>query len=161
MKRFQLAVATVVGSLAGFAPTAAEAQVPGPRPVITPIPRPAVSPYLNLLRRGQSTALNYYNLVLPEVTFQRNISDLQQVATTNQRSITQLEDTTGALPETGHHASFMSHTRYFMNGAGYGMGAGGGRPTMSTPSPSSTSRSPSPLSGATSRGVPSVPSRGR
>lgn len=159
MKRFQLAAVAVVGFLALLVPATARGQVGGPRPVMAPVFRPAVSPYLNLLRRGQSTALNYYNLVLPEVNFAKNISDINDQVIGNQRSITQLEDTSNTLPDTGHHAQFMSHAKYFMNSAGGGVG-GGRSSGVSQSSPTTSGRVPSG-SGSSGRGSAASSSRGR
>src|SRR3954468_5995244 len=43
------------------------------------LPRtPTFSPYLNLLRRDNSTALNYYGLVRPQVAFRAGLQDVEQ-----------------------------------------------------------------------------------
>src|SRR3954471_10368722 len=88
-------------------PQATLAQAPPPRPAINTTARPTVSPYLNLLRGGQSTALNYYNLVRPQFDFQNSINTLQQEVTSNQQSISQLGQANNTLPDTGHPVQFM------------------------------------------------------
>ncbi len=76
--------------------------------------RPTVSPYVNLLRRGNSTALNYYGLVRPEQDFRaaneqfsanfgQLESDLRKTQTTPDDSSTR----TGS----GHRTSFQSDLR--------------------------------------------------
>lgn len=144
MNRFLAAGLAIVGIQACLAPSPVQAQRPNPRLAADPNFRLPVSPYLNLLRRGQSPGLNYYNLVLPEMTFQRNISELQTQVTRNQGSITQLEQqTTAILPDTGHPVQFMSHNRYFLNSGGQGGAGRGGSPaSIRTPTPGGTARAP-------------------
>ena len=77
--------------------------------------RPAVSPYLNILRGGDP-AINYYGLVRPQVAFGKAFQSLGN-------DVTALESAPNALSQTGNRSSFMTHSRYFMNN-----GAGGGRP---------------------------------
>jgi hypothetical protein len=96
---------------AGFA----QAQSPPPpRPV--PYQRPTVSPYLNLARGG-TPALNYYNLVRPQVEFQNSIQRLQQDVATNQQTVAGL-DAALTLPATGHATRFMDYSQYFMSQGG-------------------------------------------
>jgi hypothetical protein len=44
-------------------------------------PRPVVSPYLNLFRRGNSPGFNYFTLVRPELELRQSIGQLQQQVT--------------------------------------------------------------------------------
>jgi hypothetical protein len=93
-----------------------------------PVARPAVSPYLNLLRRGQDPGLNYYNLVRPDIEFRQNIGLLQGETSTNRSAISSLDQSFGLPLITGHRSGFMTQGRYFMNngigGAGFGLGGG-------------------------------------
>jgi hypothetical protein len=114
-----------LGLLACVAPGRADAQAPFTQPGYVQPYRPVVSPYLNLLRGGQGAALNYYNLVRPQVQFGNSIQQLQQQVTQNQQNITglQQQQQTGIAP-TGHPIQFLNHRQYFLN---YG-GTGGGQP---------------------------------
>lgn len=117
----------------------AQAQTPF-RPFTPPGPRsPAWSPYLNLFRRGNSAAFNYFSLVRPELEFRKNFGQIQQQFGQVQRKIdtaAQQTETPSQLPPTGHVAGFMTHSRYFMNlgGSGITRGAvsGGGVQLRST-----------------------------
>jgi hypothetical protein len=84
--------------------TAAQAQ--------SPYSRPTVTPYLNLYRGGASPALNYLNLVRPEIDLRAGLRQLQQLGATNQQAITDLTTVSG-LPATGHAAGFMTQRSYF------------------------------------------------
>jgi hypothetical protein len=113
-----------VGLLAWVAPGRAGAQAPFNQPGYVQPYRPVVSPYLNLLRGGQGAALNYYNLVRPQVQFGNSIQQLQQQTTLNQQSITGLQQQQlGGIAPTGHPIQFLNHRQYFLN---YG-GTGGGQ----------------------------------
>jgi hypothetical protein len=73
--------------------------------------QPAVSPYLNLLRPGNSPGFNYYGLVRPQMQFQNDIQNLQNQAMTNRAAIT---DINGLLvPTTGHSTYFLNTSSYF------------------------------------------------
>src|SRR5438552_14759869 len=96
-----------LGLWAGLAAGQASAQLP-------PRSRPAVSPYLNLLRGGSGFAGNYYNLVRPELEFRSNIQQLQTQTTANREAVSALETASG-LPTTGHRTGFMTHGRFFQN----------------------------------------------
>jgi hypothetical protein len=129
MKRLaRLAVAC--GTLNLLAVGQAFAQYQPYRPL--PTSRPAVSPYLNLLRRGQDPALNYYNLVRPEIEGRNAILQLQSQTTANRQALTGLEQGL-FLPTTGHRSGFMNYYSFFLNnnarGGGYAAGLGvAGRP---------------------------------
>jgi hypothetical protein len=95
--------------------------------------RPYVSPYLNLLRRENSPAFNYYTLVRPQLDFQRGLYNAQLQGYANSQALAnqQQVDASG-LPPTGHGATFMNYGHYF-----------GGRGSGSSPaatSPGSTTR---------------------
>jgi hypothetical protein len=73
--------------------------------------RPAVSPYLNINRPGD-TAINYYGLVRPQVAAAKAFATLGN-------DFTALEAAANQPAQTGHASSFMTQGRYFMtNGAG-------------------------------------------
>jgi hypothetical protein len=83
-------------------------------PYQPPTQRPAVSPYLNLLRRGNSTAFNYYTLVRPQVQ-QLSVNAQQNAAISQLNSQVQSQSTGGGVPQqaTGHATSFLNYSHYF------------------------------------------------
>jgi hypothetical protein len=101
----------------------ARAQLPGQRP--------AVSPYLNLLRRGSDPAINYYDLVRPQIDVRSSIIQLQQQVTTNQQAITTQEATAGTLV-TGHSSRFLNVGGYFMRVGSSVPGAAGAQTGIAT-----------------------------
>jgi hypothetical protein len=75
--------------------------------------RPAFSPYLNLLRGGNSTLSNYYGLVRPEQQFRRIDSQLQSGFGELQYDVRDLQDPRylyrgSTLQDSGHRAQFFS-----------------------------------------------------
>jgi hypothetical protein len=95
---------------------------------------PAFSPYLNLLRGGGSSALNYYGLVRPEMQFRQSIQNLSGDVATNQQMVDSLGAQMIGQSATGHPTQFMNLGGYFMNSGG-GMGAsilGAGNPQGGT-----------------------------
>lgn len=125
---------TIVAVVAvGFGEQSAQAQAPG-RPA-GPVRTPGFSPYLNLLRQGNSAGVNYYGLVRPQVDARNEFRALQGQITDNRRAITDQAVNSSALPSTGDKTvTFLNTGGYFMNlspqggggGAGFGtMGAGG------------------------------------
>lgn len=80
---------------------------------IGPTSRPTFSPYLNLLRGGNSTLFNYYGLVRPEVEFrsanQQFQSSLGQVD--RQLRDSRREAAGSRLSQSGHQVRFMSDLR--------------------------------------------------
>jgi hypothetical protein len=99
------------------------------------LPKPVVSPYLDLLRRGGSPAFNYLTLVRPELDTQKALGQLNtQIlqATSPQVAGHAYE---GDTTTTGHPFGFQTQRRYFMN-FGSGGSSGGGRasaPQRATP----------------------------
>jgi hypothetical protein len=73
--------------------------------------QPTFSPYLNLLRRGNSTLQNYYGLVRPEQQFRTANEQFQSNFNQVQRQFNSTQQTKVAPPlqSTGHHVRFMSH----------------------------------------------------
>lgn len=119
MKAFKLIVcgssAGVLALLAVFAAEPAHAQQPGG--YISPVSRPAVSPYINLLRSGASPAINYYGIVRPEIAFRSSINNLQGQEGTLATQQQELAAYT-ALPPTGHVSGFQTQGKYFMSNGG-------------------------------------------
>jgi hypothetical protein len=129
-----------LGSLVGLTLTlvlilsgAANGQFPGPpQPGQNPALRPPVSPYINILRSGNSPAINYYGVVRPEVNFSGSLFQLQtqQGLLANQQQ--DLVSYTAVAP-TGHAAGFMTQSKYYMRmgsagavGGGYGAATAAG-----------------------------------
>lgn len=73
--------------------------------------QPTFSPYLNLLRRGNSTLQNYYGLVRPEQQFRTANEQFQSNFNQVQRQFNTAQQTQFAPPlqSTGHRVRFMSH----------------------------------------------------
>lgn len=89
---------------------------------------PGYSPYLNLLRQGNSPGVNYYGLVRPQQNFANAIQTLQ-----NQPQMGATSPILGGrpdgsdLPATGLTVGYMTHRGYFLNNGSGGVGAGTGR----------------------------------
>src|SRR5437870_1040677 len=126
--------------LAAARPAAAQYGVPGvptapygPRaPALNPSGRPALSPYLNLLRGGNQAA-NYYLGVVPEVErrvntarFSAAISDLERRYAATAEAAPEEDLPVRGLAPTGHAVTFMNPYPYF--GAGTTPRTGPGRP---------------------------------
>jgi hypothetical protein len=79
-------------------------------------PRPAVSPYLNMLR-GSNAAINYYGVVRPQIQTAQTLQHLQNqqlLLPTVQRTVPLTnDDLVDGLPSTGHPVQFMSYSHYF------------------------------------------------
>ena len=73
--------------------------------------QPTFSPYLNLLRRGNSTFQNYYGLVRPEQQFRTTNEQFQSNFNQVQRQFNSAQQAKFASPlqATGHQVRFMSH----------------------------------------------------
>ena len=89
-----------------------------------PVTRPTTSPYLNLLRGGNSAAFNYYGLVRPEQNALRNFQGLQSGVANNQSAINTFIGNSGPLGSTGMQTQFMNYGAYFMNAGMIGQGTG-------------------------------------
>lgn len=119
-------VSTVLFSVCG---REARAQPPVPGGPAAAVPRPAFSPYLNLLRAGNAPALNYYGLVRPEVQFRQSILNLQGAVSANQQAIGTVQTEVEGVPATGHPIQFLNYGGYFLNnGPTVGAGLTGVRP---------------------------------
>ena len=93
------------------------------RPGVQPFAKSPVSPYLNLLRRGNSSGFNYVTLVRPQLQFQQSVQGLQRQLTTVEQSLMTNQPLAGqqgepGLPPTGVNAGFMTHPRYFQTFGG-------------------------------------------
>ena len=83
---------------------------------------PTVSPYINLLRGGGTTASNYYGIVKPEFQVQQQVQGLSDQQNLNSASIGGLEN----VPTTGSAIRFMNTQPYFQSlNRGGGNGGGG------------------------------------
>ena len=88
-----------------------------------PTTRPAVSPYLNILRSSGSAGTNLYGLVRPQQQNQTAIAGLQNQA--NQSAYSQYSIDPNAIPTTGQQIGYMTHSTYFLNNARGGSGGAG------------------------------------
>ena len=91
----------------------------GPTSRVGPTNRPTFSPYLNLLRRGNSTLGNYYGLVRPELEFRRADSQFQANFGSLDRRFSDVQrDLSGRqMQTTGHRVQFLSNLRGSSGGA--------------------------------------------
>lgn len=104
-----LALAVTAGAAHAQQPPAVQQQ---PTPPYSP---PVVSPYLNLLHRG-NPAVNYYGIVQPQIQDARQLQMLQFGLNRTAAEATAAEaaaTTPGGLATTGHTVGFMTYTRYF------------------------------------------------
>jgi len=134
MKTSWMATAALIG-LAAFGTARSQAQAPVVRPPgPAPVAQPPYSPYLNLLRNGNPSYVNYYGLVRPELEFRNQIYGLQQGVAAEAQAISSYDQTTG-LPLTGHATQFLNTSHYFLNRGGQGAPApaAAGAPVRAAP----------------------------
>jgi len=126
VKKTSARIAIAIGMLVlGAGP--ALAQGPYVRPQTSPLARPALSPYLNLLHNG-SPAVNYYGLVRPQQEFGSSLQEIQNEIRTPQTAPSASSGAT-SLPITGHPSRFFSHGSYFFSHLGSGSYRPSGTPT--------------------------------
>jgi hypothetical protein len=104
----------VVGWFGLLAPWALAQAPQSVQPVGQPSIQPTVSPYLGLGQNGVNPAIDYYNRVLPQLSYNAAIPGLQGQIGANQQAINQVQYGVGYL-ETGHPTRFMNLGGYFMN----------------------------------------------
>jgi hypothetical protein len=134
----------------------AAAQSPPPGPAVGGAPRPPISPYLNLLRRGGSVSNNYFNLVRPEFEFRNNIQRLQQDQTQLERRVDSGTQGAAGLPATGHSVQFMNTSHYFGTRSGGGATSRYNAPVLTQPVPSMAVPVGAPVIGTGVERFPSV-----
>jgi hypothetical protein len=91
--------------------------------------QPPVSPYINILRGGAPPAINYFNIVQPQLEFNAAIGQLQ-----TQQNIQGQAIATGNLfgTTTGHPVMFGNYSHYYTRqGMGGGLMGGSGMGGMS------------------------------
>jgi len=108
-----------------------------------PANRPAVSPYINLLRGGSSGGVNYYGLVRPEIEFRSGIQRNQQQIAASQQSYSELA---AGMSTTGHPTRYMTHWNYFLNN-----GVGAVQPSFRRPTPAIPTVPQAPSGAASAR----------
>jgi hypothetical protein len=91
-------------------------------PPTSPFPQQPLSPYLNLLRPGNS-AINYYGLVRPQQQFYSSLQQLQQQVQAPVNTVIVADP--NAFPITGHPTRFLNYSHYFFNQGGAGVVSGG------------------------------------
>ena len=85
--------------------------------------RPRISPYIDLVQddNNRDDAFQYFRRVRPDVEFRKTENKLRQDLNSLSKSVTesqtQTQSVSSMLGTTGHAASFMTHHRYFNNGA--------------------------------------------
>jgi hypothetical protein len=122
MKRFAFATICAVGLTLSVGVEVASAQPPPPG--VSYARPPAYSPYLNLLRSGNSAGVNYYGLVRPEIQFRQSIQNLSTQVDANAQAIGNLATTGNGQSATGHSTQFMNLGGYFLGNSGGGMSGG-------------------------------------
>jgi hypothetical protein len=133
MTRISLAISLGVVGLFGGSVSAQ------PAPPSGPVQRPTFSPYLNLLNRGGSPALNYLGIVRPQQQFAQQFGQLQQQANQTNMALNQAitQEATvlnELLAPTGNVATFNNTGGYFnrfggaasFGGSTVGLGRSGG-----------------------------------
>ena len=85
-------------------------------PQTSPFPRPAMSPFLNLNRGGNSAAINYYGLVRPQQDTMTSLLQLQQMQQYGQGGFGLAGEQ--GIPVTGHASRFMIYSHYYYNQSG-------------------------------------------
>jgi hypothetical protein len=113
--RTMLAALVAIAILAGR--SFGQIPIGGPGPL--PQNQPIYSPYLNMLRSGNSPTVNYFGLVRPELNATSALYNLQQQNVNTQQNLDQLQ--AGALPATGHPAQFLNLGGYFQSSRGGGL----------------------------------------
>lgn len=120
MKRIPVLLAILFPAILASAVDVASAQVVPRQYGYDPIlDRPAVSPYMNLMRREGSTGTNYETLVVPQLK-------AQQAAMAQQRQIQQLQRDIGQVSAsqqnpnapmtTGHRTFFGNYSHFYSMG---------------------------------------------
>ena len=120
MKRRTWMMFAAVGAITVMSVADGNAQMPNGAPGPLPQTQPIYSPYLNLLRQGNSPAFNYFGLVRPELNFSSSVYGLQQQAVNTQQTVGQIQS--GLT--TGHQTMFLNYGGYYQSNRG-GTGAGG------------------------------------
>jgi len=107
---------TLLLALAGPTVTAT-AQAPGARVGGASV-GPTVSPYINLLRNGNTPAFNYFGLVRPQFQTNAGLQQLQQQITFTRSGPLPAAEVPGDVLVTGHAAVFMNLGGYFQSPTG-------------------------------------------
>jgi hypothetical protein len=132
-----MSLAVAVSLLLLCGPVAAQYPFPNqPYPYgnqLAPYQRPTVSPYLGLFAGNANPALNYYNIVRPNMYYPQAIGSLQQQIYATQTGMGTMDQTVFGPAMTGHAFGFQTQARYFQN---LGLQAGGlGRTTVGQTTP--------------------------
>lgn len=96
-------------------------------PVIQP---PGLSPYLNLFRPGSSPALNYFDIVRPQLQNQANFQALQQQQTMFRQQLYQITPNRSSQG-TAKVPGYMTHGKYFGTTGTIAAGTGQTRRSLS------------------------------
>ncbi len=121
-------------------------------PVLQP---PGLSPYLNLFRPGSNPALNYFDLVRPQLQSQANIQALQQQQGLLQQQFRQQFTPTPSGQGTAKVPGYMTHGKYFGTSGVIAAGTGQTHRSLSTRQTTTTNNGLTPnRNAATGTGVP-------
>jgi hypothetical protein len=117
MRRYALGIVIALSLASGQAVQAQQSPYSpfgAPQP-FTPYPSPLVSPYLNLLRGG-NTAFNYFYYVRPQIDFTKSFQEIQKQVFKDTPSLpaTGKPRTEDGIPSTGGRMpGYFTHQRYF------------------------------------------------
>jgi hypothetical protein len=113
----------------GLLASAAGARAQGldvPSPTDHPFSRPAVSPYLNLIRGGNA-GINYHALVRPQLATSHSIDGLREQVLHPQHGVGLNPAAAGVGGQAGGgHSWFMNYHGFFLTTSGGNGGSGGG-----------------------------------
>jgi hypothetical protein len=126
-----LAVALAAG------PAAAQGPV-GPVRGVGPASGPTLSPYLNLLRNGNTPAFNYFSLVRPQFQTNAGLQSLQQQIALTGAGQAMSNGPADDLLITGRGATFMNYGGYFLSAGGGGSLRTSSLPAVGAPAAGAT-----------------------
>jgi hypothetical protein len=104
-----------VGVLAVLATGQVQAQFGYRPPATSPIQRPAISPYQNIVSGGGTVANNYFNLTRPTQQLYNDVNYFNSQFASQQQSINSLQTGENQLLGTGHPIRFLNYQYYFLN----------------------------------------------
>ena len=105
-----------------FGATVASAQ---PQPGGSGVRSPSFSPYLNLLGRNNSPAVNYFGIIRPGQQLQQQQNSLQQQLTQTNQTVNSNANGMNDSLVTGRGATFGFYSHYYYSGTSGGGGLGG------------------------------------
>jgi hypothetical protein len=115
-----------------------------------PAAPPGFNPYLNLLRGGNSAAVNYYGLVRPQQAVQAQLQAIQALQQQGTPSTSEPDDPTMPGLVVGTRVRFLNTSGYFLNLGGVPAGTTTGGFSTPTGGRGSTTGQSGPVQGLSS-----------